>query len=189
MMMPGLPRSLTLTSAVVPPSDGVLSTGRSGWPPHPTENTPAPDTSATNASDRFTHENLVIMVLTANKDSPKSQTGFAAGSLEYFDHSYFVGAPMCRRLCAKSIAGDDYPDVAHNVAGCAGRGTFISKKSRPSRPIESPIDVARAAPVKQARGARHSLAAEDGAEGAPLPPKVDLSRRRSQSPLKRLPVP
>jgi hypothetical protein len=77
------------------------------------------------------------MVLTANKDSPKSQTGFAAGSLEFFDHSYFVGARMCRRLCAKRVAGDDCPDVAHNVAGYDGRDTFISKASPPSRPTEA----------------------------------------------------
>jgi hypothetical protein len=59
------------------------------------------------------------MVLTANKDSPKSQTGFAAGSLEFSDHSYFCGGAGFQTalspLCANRAAGSGYPDFVHNV--------------------------------------------------------------------------
>src|SRR5689334_4740809 len=75
---------------MVPPSFGELSIGASGPPPH-AANHPTLETSATNASDCLTHERLVILVLTANKDSPGSQTGLAAGTLDFSEDRLFDG--------------------------------------------------------------------------------------------------
>ena len=116
------------------------------------------------------------MVLTANKDSPKSQTGLTAGSLEFSDHSYFCAeVPMfCRPLCAKRASGSGYADFVHNVvvgaSGALAHVRLATSRARPTKCARTRVDpvVLRLAPHPVER--RSAPAVEPAGDDHPANP-------------------
>src|SRR5687767_5529167 len=103
MTIPPVSVGLPLVSAVIPPSGfGLVSTGRSGCPPHPIANNPALETSATNASDRFTHEQLVIMSSRQTKipRDPKRALPLVLENFLRTDFLWVVLERLVTSLCA-----------------------------------------------------------------------------------------